>query len=322
MFETPGVAWHASARLLPGRKRRFDVVALDDLGRRLPPSKLVMPKGFLAAHPCTRLLGTSLQLSDEWTGRLFVLRPGMGVHREQSARFALNLAHRIAPAVYDHYLVRRLRTRAQSLERGRIARELHDGVTQSLLGLEMEVVVMRRRAAAEAPRFVDDLARVHRIVRDEVVTVRELMEGIRVGDVESGELLHHLGEVVDRFSRHTGIVARFASDGQTAALTPYVRRHVAGILHEALVNVRKHSGADHVMVRTDLDGARWRLSIEDDGRGFTFAGRRSQEELEALRQGPRTIGERVRLIGGAMTVESRPGFGARIEVEVPLLATG
>jgi signal transduction histidine kinase len=322
LFETPGAAWHATTGTVPRRRQRFDVVALDDLGRRLPPGKLSLPDGFLAAHPCTRLIGASLRLSDEWIGRVFVLGPGMGVHREQSARFALNLANRIAPAVYDHYLVRRLRTHAQALERGRIARELHDGVTQSLLGLEMEIVVMRRRAVAEAPRLLEDLARAHRIVRDEVVTVRELMEGIRVGDVESGDLLHHLNDLVDRFSRHTGLVARFVSDGRVAALTPYVRRHMAGIVHEALVNVRKHSGADHVMVRTDVQDAWWKLSIEDDGRGFTFAGRRSQEELDALRQGPRTIGERVRLINGVMTVESRPGFGARIEVDVPIQAVG
>jgi signal transduction histidine kinase len=77
-----------------------------------------------------------------------------------------------------------------------------------------------------------------------------------------------------------------------------------------------------VMVRTDVQDAWWKLSIEDDGRGFTFAGRRSHEELDALRQGPRTIAERVRLINGVMTVESRPGFGARIEVDVPIQAVG
>jgi signal transduction histidine kinase len=280
-------------------------------------AKLALPAGFIAAHPCRRLIGASLHLSDEWAGRLFVLDPGYGVHREQSARLALRLVNQVGPAVYAHYLVRRLRTRAQSLERGRIARELHDGVTQSLLGLEMEIVVLRRRALAEAPQLADDLARVHSIVRNEVITVRELMEGIRVSDVESDDLLHHLSEVVDRFSRHTGITARFMSDGHPVPLTPHVGRQLARILHEALVNVRKHSNARRVLVRADVDGTSWKLSIEDDGRGFPFAGRLSHKELDAFHQGPRTIGERVRLIGGVMTVESKPGFGARVEVAVP-----
>jgi signal transduction histidine kinase len=320
LFETPGDAWHAVAGMLPRHREQFRAVAVDELGRWLSSGALALPAGFIAAHPVRRLIGVSLRLSDTWTGRLFVLAPGLGIHREQSARFALQLAKHVGPVVYGHYLVRRLRTHAESLERGRIARELHDGVTQSLLGLEMELVVLHRRAAAEAPELADDLARVHRIVRNEVITVRELMEGIRVGDVEAGDLLHHLSEVVDRFGRYTGIAARFVSNGDSVTLTPHVRRQVARIVHEALVNVRKHSGANRVLVRADVDAAWWKVSIEDDGQGFPFAGRRSQEELEALRQGPRTIGERVRIIGGTMVVESKPGFGARVEVAVPLKA--
>jgi signal transduction histidine kinase len=317
LFEMPGAAWHAAAGLLPRRGRSFDVVALDGLGRQVPAAELALPEGFITAHPCRRLIGASLPLSEEWTGRLFVIEPGYGIHREQSARLALRLVNQVGPAVYGHYLLRQLRTRAQTLERGRIARELHDGVTQSLLGLEMEIVVLRRRALAEAPQLAEDLTRVHRIVRNEVITVRELMEGIRVGDVESEDLLHHLSEVVDRFSRHTGITARFVSDGRAAPLTPHACRQLARILHEALVNVRKHSSARRVLVRADTNAASWKLSIEDDGRGFPFAGRLSHSELDASRQGPRTIGERVRLIGGLMTVESKPGFGSRVEVEVP-----
>ena len=317
LFEAPGAAWYASGRWRLQRRRRFGV-ALDVDGRRLKTTTLRVPEGFLTANPCRRLVGATLPLGDEWTGRLFVLDPGVGVHREQNARFALRLAGAVGPALYGHYLLRRLRTDSQALERRRIARELHDGVTQSLLGLEMEVVVLRRRAMAEAPQFTADLSRVHAIVRDEVIAVRELMEGIRVGDVEASDLPHHLSEVVDRFSRHTGIVARFISDGRAVALTPHVCRQVTRIVHEALVNVRKHSAASHVVVRADAEGNRWKLSITDDGHGFQFAGRLSQDELEKTRQWPRAIAERVQLIGGVMTVESKPGLGASIEVAVPL----
>jgi signal transduction histidine kinase len=316
LFDAPGAAWHAVPN--PWSRGTLSVVAIDGMGRRMKAQQLTLPERFAADYSCRRLIGAELQLSDEWVGRVFVLDPARGVHREQSARFALQLAQRIGPALFDHYVVRRLRMRAQALERQRIARELHDGVTQSLLGLEMEIVVLRRRAVTEAPQLVEDLARVHNIVRDEVVTVRELMEGIRVDDVEPGDLLNHLNDVVDRFSRHTGIAARFVSDGRPTPLTPYARRQMARIVHEALVNVRKHSGADRVLVRASVDDGMWRLTIEDDGRGFPFAGRRSQAELDAQRQGPRTIGERARIIGGQVTVESRPGFGSRVEISVPL----
>jgi len=315
-FDAEGTAWHAWTGI--ASRNRFRAVAIDLEGRSLGRRRIQVPPGFLAEHRCRRLIGATVPLSDEWLCRLFVLDPAMGVHREQTARFALELVKTVGPALYNNYLVRSLRSRARALERARIAREMHDGVTQSLLGLEIEIAVLRRRAKVEAPALDEDLARVHGIVRDEVVTVRELMEGIRVDDVGSGDLAQHLSGVVDRFSRSTGIAARFVSDGKPAPLTPNARRQVARIVHEALVNVRKHSGADRVVVRADVAGTSWKLSIEDDGRGFPFAGRLTHDELEAQRQGPRTIGERARIIGGLVTVESRPGFGARVEIAIPL----
>jgi signal transduction histidine kinase len=318
LFAAPGVAWHASASLLPTRGNRFSVVAVDESGDRISAPDLVVPDGLLASHPCRRMIGASLELGDDWFGRLFVIAPSLGTLREQSARFAMRLAKQVAPSVYGQYLVRRLRSRAEALERGRIARELHDGVTQSLLGLEMELVVLHRRAVAQAPQLADDLTRVHGIVRNEVITVRELMEGIRVGDVAAGNLYLHLSEVVDRFGRYTGIVARFVSEGPPATFTPNISRQIARIVHEGLVNVRKHSHAGHVTVNADVEDTGWKLSIEDDGKGFPFAGRKTLQELEALRLAPRTIAERVRIIGGTLSIESRPGFGSVVEVSIPL----
>jgi len=132
--------------------------------------------------------------------------------------------------------------------------------------------------------------------------------------------MQHLSGVVDRFSRYTGISARFVSDGTPAALTPNVQRQVARIIHEALVNVRKHSGADRVVIRTQVEGDGWMVTIQDDGRGFPFGGRFTHDELEAKRIGPRTIGERARIIGATIVVDSRPGFGSRVELSVPIAA--
>ena len=84
------------------------------------------------------------------------------------------------------------------------------------------------------------------------------------------------------------------------------------------MNVRKHSGARNVVVRLTADDAACQLSIDDDGRGFAFAGRFSQADLEHSRLGPWVIRERVRLLGGKVVVESDPGQGTRIEVSFPL----
>ena len=316
LFEAPGAAWHAVASWLP--RRRFTFVAVGKRGEHLPSGRLAVPDGFLRSHRCRRILGVSIDISDEWTGRMFVLDPAVGVHREQNARFGLHLANQVGTLLYGHYLIHRLRTRAQALERGRIARELHDGVTQSLLGLEMQVAVLRRRVLAEAPQLDVDLARLHGIIRNEIITLRELMEGVRAAGSESGDIQRDLGELVERFSRYTGIAAQFVSDRRQVTLPTEVRREVARIIHEGLINVRKHSGARRVLVRATVDDGYWRISIEDDGRGFPFAGRQTQAELEAKRRGPRVLGERVRMVHGEMSIESRPGSGATVDVAIPL----
>ena len=107
------------------------------------------------------------------------------------------------------------------------------------------------------------------------------------------------------------------SDASEINMPPQVCREVARIVQEGLVNIRKHSGAHHVLVRLGTRDSQWRLTVEDDGRGFPFAGRFSQTELEATGRGPLVIKERVRLIEGELTVESNPGQGSRLEISIP-----
>ena len=84
-----------------------------------------------------------------------------------------------------------------------------------------------------------------------------------------------------------------------------------------LVNVSKHSGAKNVLIRLALDEGAWILTIDDDGRGFEFCGRFSHSELEEARRGPIIIKERVRAIGGELSIDTRPGRGARLEIKIP-----
>jgi two-component system sensor histidine kinase DegS len=88
-------------------------------------------------------------------------------------------------------------------------------------------------------------------------------------------------------------------------------------VQEGLVNVRKHSQARHALVRLSSSNGHWSLTMEDDGKGFPFSGRLTQEELDQIGKGPMIIKERVRLIAGALTVESNPGAGTRLEIKVP-----
>jgi signal transduction histidine kinase len=96
-----------------------------------------------------------------------------------------------------------------------------------------------------------------------------------------------------------------------------VCRELLRIVQEGLVNVRKHSSARHALVRLGSSASQWNLTLEDDGKGFPFSGRVTQDELDRMGKGPMIIKERVRLIAGTLTVESSPGTGTRLEIKVP-----
>ena len=96
---------------------------------------------------------------------------------------------------------------------------------------------------------------------------------------------------VDRFRRDTGIAARFVSELEEVSLSRDTCQEIVRIVQEALVNVRKHSEARHAVVRLERKNGQWKLTIDDDGRGFPFSGRRSLSDLDQSYEGPEIVKE-------------------------------
>ena len=215
---------------------------------------------------------------------------------EEELRFLQELVRQVGPAVYNVYLLRRLRRRAGALERARFARELHDGAVQSLIAVEMQVDVLRRQSVTRPEQIPEELGRIQGLLREEVLKLRELMQQMKSLDVDSKRLLGCWRDTVERFQRETGIAARFISDLEELDMPQPVCRELARIVQEGLVNVRKHSQAPHkYWCGWAPDDGKWKMVIEDDGAGFPFSGRLSQAELDAMGKGPVVIKERVRL---------------------------
>jgi signal transduction histidine kinase len=262
------------------------------------------------------VIALSFLFGEEWRGRVFLFNPSWRGEQQEELRFLLNLLRQVGPAVYNVYLLHRLRRRASAAERARVARELHDGAVQSLIAVEMQVDVLRRQAEANKP-IGGELGRIQGLLREEVLKLRELMQQMKAIDVDSQRLIGVLNDTVERFQRETGISARFVTDVEELDMPQRVCREVLRIVQEGLVNVRKHSGARHALVRLGSSPDRWNLVLEDDGKGFPFSGRLNQEQMEEMGRGPTIIKERVRLLAGQLTVESNPGQGTRLEVTVP-----
>jgi signal transduction histidine kinase len=294
---------------------RWSVMALERDGNPAPPSTEALER-LKDTQSFRSLITAAFLFGEDWRGRVFLFDPTNQDEKQEELRFLLDLVRQVGPAVYNVYLLHRLRRRAGAAERARVARELHDGAVQSLIAVEMQVDVLRRQTAADGP-IGGELGRIQGLLREEVLKLRELMQQMKSIDVDAPRLLGVLHDVVERFQRETGISARFVTELEQVDMPQRVCRELLRIVQEGLVNVRKHSRARHALVRLSTSGDRWRLSLEDDGKGFPFSGRLSLPELDQAGKGPTIIKERVRLLAGELTVESNPGQGARLEVTVP-----
>lgn len=288
------------------------MTALDEEGRKLDRHQckhLEMPVPGVES-----LLVVGHEMGRDWTGRMVLVNVKVGPDREHELRFAQSVMYQVAPALYSVYLFRAFRSRAEASERARVARELHDGAIQALIGIEMQVDVLRRSASGEAAA---ELERVQGLLRKEVLNLRELMQSMRPVDIGPHQLLDFLAGLVERFSRDTGIAVRFISELEEVTLPAATCSELVRVVQESLVNIRKHSEAQSAVVRFGSQNGSWKLVINDDGHGFPFAGRLTMSELDGIRRGPAVIKERVRAVGGDMVIESTPGQGSRLEITIP-----
>jgi signal transduction histidine kinase len=308
----PGEAFYAASE-----GDRWSVIALDREGNQVPSPSSEPLARLKERQSFQSIIAISFVFGGEWRGRVFVFDPSWQGETQEELRFLLDLFRQVGPAVYNVYLLHRLRRRAGAAERTRFARELHDGAVQSLIAVEMQVDVLRRQAETSPSVVGGELGRIQGLLREEVLKLRELMQQMKSIDVDARRFLSLVTDAVERFERETGISARFVTDVAKLEMPDKVCRELLRIVQEGLVNVRKHSKARHVLVRLSSSPSQWGLTLEDDGKGFPFSGRLTQDELDQMGKGPMIIKERVRLIEGALTVESSPGSGTRLEIRVP-----
>jgi signal transduction histidine kinase len=306
---------HGAAAVWQGGNT-LSAIMIDREGKRLSGRKCRLSPEFVSQHPFDRLLTTSILFAPDLSCRLFLFEPSGGGQPEAQLRFLRDLTNRVAPAIYNVYLLRRLRSRAAAIERARVARDLHDGVVQSLHALAFRLYALRTGTMGDRER-TQELLDLQELVQKEASNLRRLMQQLKPVEVDPRRLVEFLMGMIERYGYDTGIAAKFVCDAGDVTLPPATCREIAGIVQEALANVLKHSGAESVLVRLASQAGAWILTIQDDGRGFEFSGRFSQPELERIRRGPSVIKERARAIGGELTIDSRPGQGSRLEIKFP-----
>jgi signal transduction histidine kinase len=288
--------------------------------RTKPGQSCYLPVSLVERHPFDLLLGCAVSLPPHVSGSVLLFDPSIGGRAETQLRFLHDMLEVVAPALCNVYLLRRLRSRAVAGERARLSRELHEGAAQSLQAIAFRLYALRTRSAVTAGERERELFQLQQLVQNEAANVRRLIHELAPLDFEPRELLHFVAAIVTRYREETGIAAQFFSDVSEVDLPPAACREIVGIVREALANVRHHSGAQNVLVRLAQDDGSFLLVIEDDGRGFGFSGRFSHMEREENRSGPHAVAQRVRAVQGELTIISKTGQGARLEIRIPSLA--
>ncbi len=263
------------------------------------------------------LMAASFDMSGQPVGRI-LLANGKRRYEPQDLRRLERIVRHIGPQLENVFWLRHLRARAIESERGRISRDLHDGILQSLLSFQIQLDVLRRRLPEAGERVALELAALGQTLKNETEELRRIVTDMRPLRVQSADLVDLMQGFAERFRNETNIALDLLVDSAQLEAPDRVCRELFQIYREALHNIKKHARATHVVVKLSPGEDRVSLVVDDNGQGFSFAGRFTSEELDRLRLGPISIKERTRSLDGVLTVESNPGHGARLTVEIPL----
>jgi two-component system, NarL family, sensor kinase len=198
-------------------------------------------------------------------------------------------------------------------ERNRLARELHDTITQGLTAttLQIESADALLDVGSNAERARESLRRALSITQSNLEEARRSVLDLRAAPLEGRSLSEALKALVNEWEAETGAATRFQAVNGRRPLPPRVEVALYRICQEALTNVARHAEAERVTVRLIATTEQVQLIVEDDGRGF--------DASEAVdRHGLVGMNERTRMLGGTLDLRTRPGSGTRVQVTVPL----
>lgn len=263
------------------------------------------------------VLGVTLDLGGQPVGRLML---GNAQRRffTQDLQWLERIVRHLGQPLQNLFLLRHIRAHAIEGERSRISREIHDGILQTLLSVDIQLDVLRRKVPGDPEQAVGALASLQQTVRNETDELRRMVTDMRPLRVQSADLVDLMRGFAERFRNESSLALDLLIDAAELQIPDRICRDIFQIYRESLHNVKKHAHASHVVVKLWQNESEVVLVVDDNGEGFSFAGRFSGDELDRLRLGPISIKERTRSVGGVLTVESTPGHGARLTVEVPL----
>ncbi len=300
---------------LPRTHGMLDVMLRDPEPVRLPDVKKDgrFRGWWPQAHPpMSSFLGVPIVSRGEVIGAFYLTdKTGAPVFSDEDEANIGFLASHAAVTIEAAGMFEDSRTLARVEERERMARELHDALNQSLFSLSLTARAAVRHLDTEPSLAAAELQEIGSLAQQAMTELRTAVDGLRTPDVDRDGLLPAIRNLATLLSR----VHKIEIDVDAATepdLEGSVEHEVFRIVQEALTNAVRHASARRVRVRIQ-NGATLAVEVADDGNGFDPYSRTSR----GRRLGLTSMRERALAIGGRLSIDSSPGHGAAVRLEVP-----
>jgi len=256
-------------------------------------------------------MGIPLKVKQKLVGFLSIHHRQPDYYTPAKAQLARAFANQAAVAIENAKLYNQAQAAAADEVRRRLARELHDSVTQALYSLTLYADASRLAlAAGKADSVEKNLDEVLAIAREGMGDLRLLIFELRPPILEDEGLVGALQARLEAVEARAGCQAEFHVEGEPH-LSPEVENELYWAMHEALNNILKHARAKHVYVDLRFRNGASKITIVDDGVGFDST---NLERLSGI--GLKNITERIERIGGSLKIESQDGKGTFFEVKL------
>ena len=206
---------------------------------------------------------------------------------------------------------------AQEEERKRISRELHDVIAQTLTGINVRLAALKKEATLNTKHLDRNIASTQRLVEKSVDIVHEFARELRPAVLDDLGLIPALHSYVKIFSKRTQLQVYLKAFAGIEQLDIAKRTVLFRVAQEALTNVARHAHARRVEVNIQKLHTTAHMEIKDDGKSFNVEGQLSAKGGKRL--GLLGMRERVEMVGGTFCVESAPGKGTTVRVEIPFV---
>ena len=202
---------------------------------------------------------------------------------------------------------------AMLAERNRIAREIHDTLAQGLGAISMHLEMVKEQSGRAPEQVAKHLEIAHQTARQSLSEARNSIWNMRAQILEEADLAQALEKILQQLTEGSDIQSQIHVSGQVRRLAPVIENNLLRIGQEAIINTVKHSQAKTLSLTLDFSKTQVRLVVRDDGNGFDPVHLPAGSHFGIIGQHERTA-----QMGGRLEVNSNPGQGAEVIVQIPI----